>query len=236
MSTKTSSTADAAAADRGRGERRTLRRVLLIGIPVALAIWFVLPNVGPVLRLFNIPATSMAPTLQVGSIIAVSRASYGYSRYSFDLFELPIEGRVPALMPSRGDVVVFRLPSDHGTFYIKRVIGLPGDKVAMKDGRLVINGSVVARDPAPAVADPNGEHDTVATFTEHLPGGVAHVIIEAEGDTGFLDNTDAVTVPAGMLFMMGDNRDNSVDSRQPTPSGPGLVPVELVLGRVIGVR
>lgn len=221
---------------RQRGERRTLRRVLLIGPLLALLIWCLLPNAGPVFRLFNIPSTSMAPTLQIGQMFVVSRASYGYSRHSFDLFELPITGRVPALMPAQGDVVALRSPSDLHTFYIKRVIGLPGDRVALKDGRLVINGTVVARDPAGGVADPLGEKDNIPAYVEHLPGGASYTILEAEGDTGMLDTFAEVEVPAGDLFVMGDNRDNSSDSRLSGAMGLGFVPVELVLGRVLGVK
>jgi signal peptidase I len=218
-------------AEHAGGERRTLTLVLLIGIPLTFFAWCLLPGVGPVFRLFNVPATSMAPTLPLGSMVIVSRTSYGYSRHSFDVVELPISGRIPAIAPARGDVVVFRLPRDHATFYIKRVIGLPGDKVQMQEGQLLINGKLVEREAAEPIPDPLGEKEAVASYVERLPEGASYRIIESEGDTGPFDNTQEFLVPPGHLFMMGDNRDNSTDSR--VPSGVGYVPIELVLGRVV---
>lgn len=217
-------------------ERRTLVRVLLLAVPLAFVIWCMLPNIGPVFRLFSIPATSMAPTVNIGNTVVVSRASYGYSGYSFDWVELPIAGRIPAMTPARGDIVVFRLPRDHATFYVNRVVGLPGDKVQMIEGQLSINGKLVPREAAEPVPDPFGGKASVASYVVHLPGGVSYRIIETEGDTGPYDNSSEFIVPDGHLFMMGDNRDNSNDSRAPEKlNGVGFVPVELVLGRVVAI-
>jgi signal peptidase I len=178
----------------------------------------------------------MIPTLPVGSYAVVSRAAYGYSRYSFDLVRLPIETRFPLIGPQRGDVVVFKLPRDGRTDYIKRIVGLPGDKVQMLNGRLVINGQVIEREPVAKVTteDFYGKPAEVPAYRESLRDGESHTIIEIQGDTGFLDNTKLFEVPPGQYFMMGDNRDNSNDSRvPPDQSGVGFVPIENIVGRVV---
>jgi signal peptidase I len=196
-----------------------------------------LPQFGPVLRIFSMSSSSMAPTYPERSSVFVNRAAYGYSRASFDWFALPISGRWLRFgAPQRGDVVVFRLPRDERTIYIKRLIGLPGDKVQLKAGRVYINGAVLARAalPARALTDALDRRATVAAWHESLPEGSAHEIIEAEGDEGFLDNTPLFEVPSGSYFFLGDNRDNSVDSRtEAAKGGAGFVPEELLIGKVI---
>ena len=183
---------------------------------------------------FNIPSGSMIPTLLVGDYLFVSKYSYGFSRFSFPLSPDLFKGRILATPPKRGDVVVFKLPRDNATDYIKRVIGLPGDTLQMKEGRLYINGAMVPREPIAKVhtEDYEGRETDVATYRETLPGGVAHTVIEVQGDTGFNDNTELFTVPENSYFMMGDNRDNSLDSRvPPDQGGVGYVPFANLIGR-----
>ena len=177
---------------------------------------------------FNIPSGSMIPTLKVGDYLFVSKFSYGYSRYSFPFGAVPFEGRVLAGEPDRGDVVVFKQPRNESVAFIKRVVGLPGDEIAVKGGILQINGVPVTR-----------QHDDIGTVTdgfsvmkyddyiETLPEGTSHRIREMT-DGGALDNTRVFTVPDGHYFMMGDNRDNSNDSRT---SSVGLVPFENFIGK-----
>jgi signal peptidase I len=217
-----------------RGERRVLFLVLSFGIPLFVVVLLCLPGVGPVFRIFTNPAASMMPTLRAGSFCVVSRASYGYSRYSFDAFELPIDGRWPALMPRRGDVVVFRLARDHKTQFIKRVVGLPGDRIQMVKGRLSINGQLVRVEAAQRIPNPSGEKGEVPTYVETLPEGAAYRIIKLDGEVGPYDNTPVFLVPPGHLFVLGDNRNNSTDSREQSARyGVGFVPIELVVGRIV---
>jgi signal peptidase I len=180
---------------------------------------------------FNIPSGSLVPTLLEGDYLLVSKYSYGYSRYSLP-FGLPLfEGRIMASEPKRGDIVVFKLPKDGKTDYIKRVIGLPGDRVQLVDARLYINGTEVPREPlAPYhTDDAYGRPVDVPHYRETLPEGASHEIIQMDGDTGFWSNTRVYTVPQGHFFMMGDNRDNSQDSR--VLSEVGYVPFENLRGR-----
>jgi len=179
---------------------------------------------------FNIPSGSMKATLLVGDYLFVSKFSYGYSHYSLPLSPNLFPGRIWASQPNRGDVVVFRLPRDDSTDYIKRVIGLPGDRIQMIDGVLHINGEPVKRERIEDFIDTEeGARDQrIRRWRETLPNGVSYTTLDLM-DKGYLDNTQVYEVPAGHYFMMGDNRDNSTDSR--VLSQVGYVPFENIVGR-----
>lgn len=180
---------------------------------------------------FNIPSGSMIPTLLVGDYLFVSKFSYGYSRYSLP-FGLPLfDGRIFADQPERGDVAVFKLPSDNSTDYIKRVVGVPGDRVQVTDGVLYLNGKQVERSRTEdyVMQSHFGTVQRVPQYIETLPNGRSYRIIETDHNMGSLDNTPEYLVPDGHYFMMGDNRDNSLDSR--ALEHVGYVPFENYVGR-----
>ena len=180
---------------------------------------------------FNIPSGSLVPTLLVGDYLFTSKYSYGYSRYSVPFGPPIFSGRIWGTAPKRGDIVVFKLPKDNSTDYIKRVIGLPGDKIQVVDGILQINGKPVKRERIEdyETTDPFGRTIAVPQYLETLPEGVTHRVVERDGDRGYWDNTYVYTVPPNHFFMMGDNRDNSTDSRD--ESSVGFVPFENLVGR-----
>jgi signal peptidase I len=198
---------------------------------------------------FWIPSGSMKDTLLIGDFLFVNKMAYGYSRYSCPFALCPITGRILGSEPARGDVVVFRHPANDNDM-IKRLIGLPGDTIQVKNNILFINGA-----EAPQVADgtfeelfekqgPMGQYPrcengpvgeggncTSSRAIETLPNGVKHAVLNIDSN-GDVDNTDIYTVPAGHYFFMGDNRDNSTDSRFPqTVGGVGYVPAENLIGR-----
>jgi len=177
---------------------------------------------------FNIPSGSMRPTLLVGDYLFVSKFSYGYSRYSFPLGIIPFDGLIMGAAPERGDVAVFRQPTDDKVDFIKRVIGLPGDRIQVRAGVLHINDKPVERRLIGRARSSDGF--TVLDFQiyeETLPNGKTHVIQERSDNDSF-DNTVVYTVPEGHYFMMGDNRDNSRDSRT---TAVGMVPAANLIGR-----
>jgi signal peptidase I len=182
---------------------------------------------------FNIPSSSMRPTLVVGDYVFVSKFTYGYSRYSFPFSERLPSGRLFAAPPAPGDVVVFRAPKD-AVDYVKRVVGLPGDRIQMKQGALFINGAAVKREQ---LADSEAQQDAcgsgaqgrVKRWRETLPNGASYETLDCVDDSP-LDNTGVFTVPGGSFFALGDNRDNSTDSR--ILSQVGYIPFENLIGRV----
>lgn len=180
---------------------------------------------------FNIPSGSLIPTLLIGDYLFVSKYTYGYSKHSIPFSPPVFSGRIWGSDPKRGDIAVFKLPKDNSTDYIKRVVGLPGDRVQVVNGILQINGTPVKRERIEnyRTTDPFGQAVEVAQYRETLPGGVVHNVIERDGDRGFWDNTETYTVPAGHFFMMGDNRDNSTDSRD--LASVGYVPLDNFVGR-----
>ncbi len=198
---------------------------------------------------FNIPSGSMKPTLLVGDYLFVSKFAYGYSRHSLPFSPAIGSGRLFGAMPERGDVAVFKLPSNNRTDYIKRIVGLPGDKLQVKEGVLFVNGEEVKRTAIEDFVDdgPAGrmacrsflQQDEVSThavkrFEETMPalgdadGTATYTVLdECPEGNGEYDNTDVFTVPEDHVFAMGDNRDNSLDSR----SKVGYVPLENLVGR-----
>jgi signal peptidase I len=185
---------------------------------------------------FSIPSGSMKPTLLIGDYLFVSKFSYGYSRYSFPGDWSFIDGRIWAGEPERGDVAVFRPPNDLKTDFIKRVIGLPGDQIRVLDSVLHINGQPVKREPVGEFTDRDqfGRTATVKQYRETLDNGVSYITLDVRGKT-LGDNTELFIVPPGHYFMMGDNRDNSSDSRfgfgNSANPNDNYVPAENLIGR-----
>ncbi len=190
---------------------------------------------GAIAEPFYVPSASMEPTLLIGDALLASKYPYGYSTASLPIhIAFPQTERVLGSLPKRGDVVVFRWPGDTSQVWVKRVVGLPGDHVQMRAGRLWLNGKPVAlqADGVGKAEDDGGSNQFAQRYIETLPGGVAHPIFKLRMN-GRLDNTPEVTVPPHHLFVMGDNRDNSADSRvSVADGGVGLLPTEDLVGRV----
>lgn len=177
---------------------------------------------------FRIPSGSMYPTLYIGDYLFVSKYTYGYSRHSFP-FSIPLfEGRIWEDKPQRGDVVVFKFPQDNRTDFIKRIIGMPGEKIKLEKGRVYINGKVLPREKIEdfVLRDHQGNAERFHQYIETLPEGKTHKIIEIS-DYERADDMPEITIPKDSYFMMGDNRDRSDDSR----ISVGFVPEENLVGK-----
>lgn len=177
---------------------------------------------------FKIPSSSMYPNLYIGDFLFVTKYTYGYSKHSFPS-SLPLfEGRIWADAPKQGDVVVFKYPKDNKTDFIKRVIGLPGDKIKLENGRLYINGKMLERVEGEdfVLRNPYGHAERFFQYQETLPNGVKHNLLEISDDEPY-DNVPELVVPDNNYFVMGDNRDRSDDSR----INVGFVPFENLVGK-----
>jgi signal peptidase I len=205
---------------------------LLLGVILLLAAFGLLFGFRAFLyQPFNIPSGAMKPTLLVGDYIVVSKYRYGYSRYSLPGSPRLFSGRIFAAQPRYGDVVVFRLPRDPSTDYVKRVVGLPGDRIQMIHGLLHINETPVKRERIEdfVEAGANAGPSRGKQWRETFPNGASYVTLDLV-EEGFYDNTPIYAVPPEHYFMMGDNRDNSLDSR--ALAQVGYVPFENLIGRV----
>jgi signal peptidase I len=230
----------------GESAWSTVRFIVLLAIAAwALRSFIMAP--------FNIPSGSMLPTLYIGDYLVVVKWPYGYSRYSFPFGFPAFGGRIFEHLPARGDVAVFRVPSEDADL-IKRVIGLPGDTVEVRSGQLILNGTAVPREPLPPYKLPvsantpckvvppaspvlvqgsGGTYCMIRAYRETLPGGPSYTVLD-ELQNGPADDFPATRVPAGHVFMMGDNRDDSLDSRFPMEiGGIGMVPVDDLIGRAV---
>ena len=204
----------------------------------AAALLIVFLAKGAIAEPFYVPSGSMEPTLLIGDALLASKYPYGYGTASLPIqINLPETRRVFSGTPKRGDVVVFRWPGDRSQAWVKRVVGLPGDRIQMRQGQLFINDRAASLKPdgIGEAEDDNGGSEPAYRYIETLPNGVAHAIFKLH-DNGRLDNTPEVTVPPDRLFVMGDNRDNSADSRVPLrEGGVGLLPMDNLVGRADAV-
>ena len=207
-------------------------------VDIAAIVLVVMAAKAAIAEPFYVPSGSMEPTLLIGDELLATKYPYGYGTASLPAFiVLPNTSRIMGALPRRGDIIVFRWPGDRSQIWVKRVIGLPGDRIALRDGQVWINGEA-----APLQADGTGQAENedgslapAARLIETLPSNRKHTIFKLTRWQP-LDNMAEIVVPPGRLFVMGDNRDNSADSRVPVRAGGvGLLPVDDLVGRVEGI-
>lgn len=205
---------------------------------IAAIVGLVLVGKGAIAEPFYVPSASMEPTLLIGDALLASKFPYGYSTASLPIHvALPMSERLFATLPARGDVVVFRWPGDRAQAWVKRVIGLPGDRVQLRGGVVYINGEAAQMRPdgIGEAEEDDGSRSPAARYIETLPGGASHPVFKLIANNR-LDDTAEIVVPPHSLFVLGDNRDNSADSRVPVRAGGvGLLPVGNLVGRVDSV-
>jgi len=217
--------------------KHTSWRAMAVQLAAIVGVVFVAK--GAIAEQFYVPSGSMEPTLLIGDMLVASKFPYGYGAASIPIqITLPeTDGRLFGDTPKRGDVVVFRYPGDRSQAWVKRVVGLPGDRIQMRQGQLFINdhAAQLQYTGTGEAEDDRGGTVPANRYVETLPNGVEHAIFKMR-DNGRLDNTAEVTVPPGMLFVLGDNRDNSADSRVSVrDGGVGLLPIDNLIGRADAV-
>jgi len=207
-----------------RAEAVDIARTVMIGLLTAMTLHALL------FQPFTIPSSSMEPGLVTGDYIVVSKFAYGWSLASPSI-RLPLaSGRLFGRDPARGDIVVFRLPRDPAQVWIKRVIGLPGDRVQVLDGRIWLNGRLFPQTPLPLAHDHDQPDRIVVPTLERQPEGRSYLTYDG-GPGSPADDTSVIVVPDGAYLVMGDNRDNSLDGRFPPEIGVGLLPAANLMGR-----
>lgn len=207
-----------------------MRELREIGVTVLFALILAMIVRIALFQPFTIPSSSMEPGLVTGDYIVVSKYAYGWSRASLPFNPPVMDGRLFGRSPKRGEVVVFRRPHDPDQVWIKRVVGLPGDRVQVRNGVVFVNGTANHQTPLGLTADHDAPLRRVREVRETLTSGKAYVTYDGGPDQPG-DDTPVYRVPAGQYFMMGDNRDNSLDSRWQTDQGVGLLPAENIVGR-----